>query len=104
MRLNIGLVVLSILMWTSALGVVYTKHETRQLFTRLQILQNERDALHTERTQLLLEQGTWAAYSRVEKIARETLGMETPLSGDVRVIDARETQDLVERDSQRTPG
>jgi cell division protein FtsL len=59
----------------SALGVVYSKHLYRSRHIQLQQLQNTRDKLHVEWTQLLLEQGTLGSDVQVEKIAREQLGM-----------------------------
>ncbi len=62
----------------SALGVVYTKHETRKLFVELQSLQKAQDAMDVEWDRLQLEQSTWAVHNRIEHIAREKLGMHTP--------------------------
>ncbi len=62
----------------SALAVVYSKHTTRQLNTRLQQLANQRDTLQAEWTQLMLEQGTWATNARVEEVATKHLNMISP--------------------------
>ena len=70
---SVGLLVLC-----SAMGVVYTKHVNRHFYTELQQLRNERDRLHVEWTQLLLERGTLGSDMRVEKIARDELGMVFP--------------------------
>lgn len=82
--LAIGL--LSFLVFMSALGVVYNKHQSRQLFTKLQSLQQEVDSLQVEWSQLLLEQGTWAADARVERVAHERLEMVLPQPHEVMVI------------------
>ncbi len=82
-RLFALLVLLSV---TSAVGVIYTKHISRQLFSKLQNLQQRRDALHIEWTQLLLEQGAWATHIRVDKIAREQLQMTMPQPNQVEVL------------------
>lgn len=62
----------------SALAVIYSKHTTRQLNTRLQQLANQRDTLQAEWTQLMLEQGTWATNARVEEVATKHLNMISP--------------------------
>jgi cell division protein FtsL len=72
---NICLLMLTVF---SALAVVYSKHTTRQLNTRLQQLANQRDTLQAEWTQLMLEQGTWATNARVEEIAIKHLNMISP--------------------------
>ncbi len=69
-----GMIVLTAI---SALGVVYTTHENRQLFSKLYELNKQRDELDIEWGRLQLEQSTWATHGRIEKIAREKLGMDT---------------------------
>lgn len=83
-QLMLGLLVFLILI--SALGVVATKHFNRSLHIQLQRLQNSKDKLHVEWTQLLLEQGTLGSDVRVEQIAREKLGMITPVPSQMVVI------------------
>ena len=63
---------------TQALGNIYIKQTNRTLYAKLQSLQAARDNYHVEWSQLLLERGTWANDARVEKIAREVLGMTVP--------------------------
>ena len=74
------------LVFGSAVGVIYVKHQTRQHFSELQSLQQRAESLHIEWSQLLLEQGTWASDARVEKIARERLNMQLPQPHEIRVI------------------
>ncbi len=69
---------LTLLVLGSALGVVYTTHESRKLFVELQVLQGVRDELNIEWGRLLLEQSTLATPTRVENIARRKLGMKPP--------------------------
>lgn len=73
----------------SAFGVVFTKHLTRQLFTQLQSLEQEAESLQIEWGQLLLEQGTWAADARIERVAKERLQMRVPESQHIVVIARR---------------
>lgn len=70
----------------TSLSVIYSKHMSRQLFTELQSLQRQRDELHVEWSQLLLEQGTWATDVRVERVAREHMSMTVPKPEEVMVF------------------
>jgi len=72
------LVFMLILVLISALGVVYVKHQSRKLFVELQALQKNRDELNIEWGKLLLELSTLATPTRVERIARDELGMKPP--------------------------
>ena len=62
----------------SALAVIRTKHENRGLVTELDGLRAEKERLDMEWSQLQLEEATLAHHARVEKIAREQLGMTEP--------------------------
>lgn len=72
------LLVFGLLVVLQCFSVVYVKHQKRLLHVELQQLYAQRDALHVEWSKLLLEQGTWESDQRVEKIAREQLGMVVP--------------------------
>lgn len=78
--------VLTICVFSTSLGVIYSKHQSRNLFIELQNLQNQRDNLHVEWSQLLLEQGTWASDVRVERVAEEHLKMTVPSPNEIKVI------------------
>ncbi len=78
--------VLLIAMLTSAIAVVWSRNESRELFMRLTVQQNQRDALNVEFGRLELEQATWADPARIEQVARRQLGMINPLPQDIRVI------------------
>ena len=62
----------------SALGVVYQKHYSRQLFTEMQQLDKQLDDYEVEWGKLQLEQTTLAGYGRVEFKARQSLGLVLP--------------------------
>lgn len=79
--LILGLVVLG-----TALGVVYTTHESRKLFVELQALQGVRDELNIEWGRLLLEQSTLATPTRVENIARSRLNMKPPAPEQIVIV------------------
>ncbi|MCK5092048.1 MAG: cell division protein FtsL [Gammaproteobacteria bacterium] len=71
---------------SSALIVVYAKHESRKLFSELQNLKREQDRMDVEWGRLQLEQSAWATHGRVEKIARKRLGMHIPSSDEVVIV------------------
>ena len=70
----------------SAIGLVYTKHKTRVLFVELEQLNKEVVSLHTEWGRLQLEQSAWSDHGRIERIARERLGMSMPEAEQVAFI------------------
>ncbi len=82
----VPLLMLAALVLGSALGVVYTTHESRKLFVELQALQGVRDELNIEWGRLLLEQSTLATPTRVENIARRRLGMKPPAPEQIVIV------------------
>ena len=70
----------------TALGVVWTRHESRVLFVNLTALQNQRDDLNIEYGQLELEQATYAEPRRIDDEARQRLGMVDPRPQDIRLL------------------
>lgn len=86
-RVRHGLIaLLAITVLASALGAVYTKHRSRQLFVELEALKAQRDDLNIEWGQLMLEQATWATPTRVELIARQRLGMTVPPADAIVIV------------------
>ena len=69
---------LAITTFVSALGVIYSKHQSRKLFVELTQLEKHRDQLDTYWGRLQLEQSTWATHGRIERIARTKLQMVIP--------------------------
>ncbi|MBS0582265.1 MAG: cell division protein FtsL [Proteobacteria bacterium] len=69
-----------------AFGVVYTRQESRRLFTEYNELTKERDHLNYEFGRLELERATKAEINGIEKAARESLGMISPNSANTVVI------------------
>ncbi|MCB1961929.1 MAG: cell division protein FtsL [Rhodocyclaceae bacterium] len=82
-RLDVLLVTLAVL---SALGVVASQHHARKLHTELEREQARMRQLEVEWGQLQLEQSTWAAHVRIEKIARQRLRMQPPTFEQILVI------------------
>jgi len=71
---------------TTAIGVVWTRHESRVLFVSLTALQNQRDNLNIEYGRLELEQATYAEPRRIDDEARQQLGMLDPRPQDIRLL------------------
>jgi cell division protein FtsL len=71
----------------SALGVVYTRHESRRQAVALGLLEDQRDAYIAEWSRLQLEQAWLADASHVESKAREQLRMQAPDEPRILVIE-----------------
>jgi cell division protein FtsL len=84
LRVLVALLVLANV--ASAIGVVFARHEHRQLFIQLTALEKARDELNIEFGRLQLEQATWAESNRIDQVAREKLGMKFPESSDIVVV------------------
>ena len=63
---------------SSALGVVYTRHESRQLAVELGLLEARLDEGLAEWSRLQIEQAWLADASQIEKKARRSLLMKQP--------------------------
>ena len=85
LRLNLLLLTLAV---ACGVSLVTSRHQARKLFVDLEHAQVEARNYEIEYGQLQLEQSTWAMPSRVEKIARASLGMELPGAARVEVIPA----------------
>jgi cell division protein FtsL len=70
--------VLLVFLLASSVGVILVSHETRALYSRIQVEEHVSDNLDSEYERLLLEQSAWAGYNRVDQLAREELQMQTP--------------------------
>ena len=70
----------------SAIGVIWSKHQSRTAFVELQRLQAERDRLDIEWGQLKIQQSYSATPARVEQIAYAELKMVTPRPMEVRIV------------------
>ncbi len=79
-------VVLSLAVVLSALAVVYVKFQSRVLFAELQGLSKLQDGMDVEWGQLQLEQSTWAAHGRIERMAHKRLQMVLPEAGQIVVV------------------
>ncbi|WP_372749500.1 cell division protein FtsL [Litorivivens sp.] len=85
-----GLIMLIVL---SALSVVYSSHQSRQLFNEWQLLQKEAYRLDEDWGRLLLEHSTWAAHDRVERLASERLMMTPPVNEALQLVKVNAKED-----------
>ncbi len=81
------LVVFAVVCVISAIALVYTKHESRNLFVELEQLTSERDELNIEWGQLQIEQSTWATHARIERVAVEELSLKRPNVTEIYLIE-----------------
>lgn len=79
--LILALVFMAVL--SSAIMLVYSKHQSRKLFVELQIMKHQVNDLDTEWGQLQLEQSAWSGHGRIERVARERLSMVMPEANEV---------------------
>jgi cell division protein FtsL len=70
----------------SAVGIIFVRHEARNLFTELERLAAERDELNIEWGQLQLEQSAWSNHGFVERVASDKLRMTLPQPAEVRIV------------------
>ena len=72
------LVLLLTMVLSSAMTVIYVKHESRLLFAELRNTQKLQDQEMIEWSRLQLQNSTLATHSNVESRARKTLKMRIP--------------------------
>ena len=92
MRTMITVSILMLAVVMSAVTVVRTHHVRRSLFVELDQIEAHRDRLQIEWGRLQLEQSTWAANDRIERIAAEKLDLFLP-SADATVLIVAEQGD-----------
>jgi cell division protein FtsL len=85
-RLNLILLFVAVI---CALATVSSSHRARKLFIEFENEQKRMRDLDVEWSQLQLEQSTWANHARVEKLARDKLGMHPPAAGRIVAVDGR---------------
>jgi cell division protein FtsL len=69
---------LSAVLLVSALAVIYSKYQSRQVFIAIQNVESELDQYEVKWGKLQLEQTTLAEHNRVERLARKQLSMMIP--------------------------
>jgi cell division protein FtsL len=80
------LIIVLIVDVASALGVVYARHQSRQLSTQLGALEATRDDAIAEWSRLQLEQAWLADAGQIEAKARNELGMRAPVETKILVV------------------
>ncbi|MGF1908934.1 cell division protein FtsL [Vibrio kasasachensis] len=87
--ITVGRVPLGVLLliFASAMAVVFTTHHTRTAITEKDQALVERERLDDEWRNLLLEETALAEHSRVQAVARQELEMKRPDSDKEVVID-----------------
>lgn len=84
-RIDMPVLLLLLVVMSSAIAVIYSKHASRNEFIVLQKLEAKRDKYNEDWGKLLLEQSTWASPARVEQLARSRLDMIVP-AADMSVV------------------
>src|SRR5690625_6257832 len=96
----VPVVVLWLLVMASALAVVASTQEVRQRVDALQTLRREAVELEVVWGQYLLEQSTWAAYGRIERIAENDLAMKVPEAEQIVMVRPRSEEHTSELQSR----
>ena len=78
--------VMALIVFISAMAVVFVRSANRQSFLALQTATLERDRLSEEWGRLQLEHATWSLHDLIEHEARQKLQMIAPGPGDVVVL------------------
>ncbi|MCD6056034.1 MAG: ftsL [Gammaproteobacteria bacterium] len=102
-RLLLGLILTGIVS-LSAFGVVYIKDSNRRTFIEVQQLEQERDHLHVEWGQLLLEESSFST-ARIQDLAQQKLGMQVPAVRQIMMVNNTQSSLLLgEAASRRAKG
>jgi cell division protein FtsL len=82
-RLNLLLLALIVM---SSLALVASQHQARKLYNELQVEQASAKRFEEQMGRLQIEQSSWSTPTRIEKIARERLGMRLPDTKHTRIL------------------
>jgi cell division protein FtsL len=85
-RSQMPLVVVAFGVLMSALSVIYITNNVRSLNANIEQTLIERQQLHVQRGQLLLEKSTWIMQARIQHVAEGKLGMMIPDHKSVVVV------------------
>lgn len=85
-RPGAGTLLLAIIVLLSGLAVIYLADINRRLAISVEEATNAQNQLHLDWGKLLLEQSTWATQARVQSIAAQQLGMQTPASNQIVMV------------------
>ena len=70
----------------TALIAVQISHQCRQRYAQLQEMQSSQWSMQENWGRLLLEESTWAAQHRVERVAAQRLQMRPPQAAEVTLV------------------
>nr|WP_136250332.1 cell division protein FtsL [Ningiella ruwaisensis] len=70
----------------SALAVVVTTHQNRQLIITQEQLIQEKDALDIEWRHLIIEETALTEHNRIERLVEEKLNMRRPTQADEKLV------------------
>lgn len=70
----------------TAMGIVYSKHESRMVFKSMRAMQDGIDQARIEWGRLQIEESTLARFGRIEEIATSSLGMRMPEHNEIRTV------------------
>ncbi len=85
-RVQFSTMILVSALLVSALSVVYVTNLSRSLNAGIQQTLTERNQLHIQWGQLLLEKSTWVTPARVQHVAEDQMGMVVPDSKSVVIV------------------
>jgi len=85
MRSFVALIAVAVVI--SALSLVYVRHQNRVKYVQLRDLETQRDELEIDWRELLIESRAVSKHHRVDRDARDLLGMRVPDPTDVYVVD-----------------
>lgn len=88
--IRLNLVLFMVLIMT-ALGTVTAQHQSRKLYSELQMQQEAAKQYDVEWGQLQLEQSTWAMHNRLEQIASDSLHMQVPDAKRIQLVFSKES-------------
>ena len=74
---------LAFLLFLSSVAVVYIRHQHRLEYSRLTLVNAERDDLSIEWNTLMTALGTWSSQERIEKEAKAVLKMHVPNANEI---------------------
>tara|TARA_B000000437_G_scaffold17460_1_gene12863 strand:+ start:2883 stop:3161 length:279 start_codon:yes stop_codon:yes gene_type:complete len=74
---------------SSAISMIFIKHESRELFIELEGLKQARDELNIQWSELKSQENRWANPIRIEQLAKENLKMHKPNIESMRIYKKR---------------
>ena len=81
------LLICIILCTASAVSIIYIKHQSRELFIELEVLNVQRDKLNIQWSELQTEENIWATPMRIEREAMNKLHLQRPPMKKIKVYE-----------------